>query len=243
MAVKSFPFCAGVTRVGLWPFLAPCEGAEHLPSGAGIVACNHSTFLDGIALASQYAWQRHRPLHMITHAAPFSHPLFGYILRSSQCIPLDRARAADGARQAMRKALAYLARGEAVGIFPEAHLNPGPRLLRPRPGVAWLALESGAPVIPSGLVGGGRVWPAGKKLPRWVRPSRRMVWRIGPPLDFGEESRAYRQADADERVILVARVLERVMREIALLCDRKCGKEYGGEEDDSTDSGASSEPD
>lgn len=220
VAWKSFSLCAGVVRVGIWGYAAPCEGVEHLPHGAGLIACNHSTWLDGIVMACRFAWARYRPLHMIAYAEPFRHPLMGYILRSAGNIPLDRTRP-EGTREAMVTALGYLERGEAVGMFPEGHLTRGPGLGRARPGLAMLALESGVPVTPTGLCGGDWVWPKGRRLPRWGWPGRRMVWRVGAPLLFREESLRYRVAGEEERGRLVWGVMERVMASVAALAAKE----------------------
>ena len=63
-----------------------------------------------------------------------------------RAIPVDR----DGEdMEATKVALRRMRAGCTVGIFPEGRINFGPGLLPPNPGVAWLALKAGRPVIPA----------------------------------------------------------------------------------------------
>ena len=218
---KSMSLGAAMARVALWPFAAPCEGAHRLPEGAALVVANHSTFLDGLLMARGFAWRQYRPLRVIAYGEPFTHRLFGYMLRRGRCIPLDRL-APDGSRRMLAAALGCLQRGEAVGLFPEGHLTRGPRLGRARPGLGFLALESGAPVVPTGICGGERVWPDRRRWPRWPGWRGRMVWRIGEPMRFADESIRYKNgAGPEERARLLAQVTRAVMREVAALCGRE----------------------
>ena len=62
-------------------------------------------------------------------------------------MPVDRA---GGSRSeaALLTGLSVLSKGECLGIYPEGTRSPDGRLYRGRTGVARLAFESGAPVIP-----------------------------------------------------------------------------------------------
>ena len=217
MAAKSFPLSVTIARVFLTPFLAGVEGGDTLPAdGRYIVAANHSSFMDGVVLAVQYAWLTKKPLHMISVAGPFQHPILGWFLRSSRCIPMDR-KESRGGDMMIRKALSFLQMGEAVGIFPEGHVNNGRRMRFPRPGVALLALESGAPVVPIGITGSSQVLPLGESRPRL----RRLIQlNIGQPLDFSAESREYHAAGRAQRTRLVQTVLDRIVTNVAPLADQ-----------------------
>ena len=74
-----------------------------------------------------------------------------------------------------------LAEGKLLGIYPEGTRTPDGRLYRGKTGVARLALESGAPVIPCAMIGTYELQPPGRVLPRLsIRPGV----RFGKPLDF-----------------------------------------------------------
>ena len=95
-------------------------------------------------------------------------------------IPLDRA-GGPASEQAIRTGLQVLAAGKVLGIYPEGTRSPDGRLYRGKTGVARLALESGAPVIPCAMIGTFELQPPGRLLPRLsIRPGV----RFGKPLDF-----------------------------------------------------------
>ncbi|MDR1612682.1 MAG: 1-acyl-sn-glycerol-3-phosphate acyltransferase [Planctomycetota bacterium] len=213
---KSFSLAAGIVSTAALPFYGGCEGVDNVPAGGCVVAANHSSFLDGPLLALAYAREKLRPLHMIAYAEPFSNWLTGWFLRSSGCVPFVRGDA--GSQYAMLEtALGWLAAGEAVGIFPEGHINPRPGLNRPRRGAALLALESGKPAVPCAVVGSGNALPLGARVPR---PFRRARIRFGPPVRFFDKELAYRDSPADERKRMIENLSVRIMTAIALLAGR-----------------------
>src|SRR5271166_5885459 len=114
-------------------------------------------------------------------------------------IPLDRA-GGPASEQAIRTGLGVLAAGHVLGIYPEGTRTPDGRLYRGKTGVARLALEGKAPVIPTAMVGGFEFQPPGKLAPRLtVRPGV----RFGKPLDFSryyglEQDRLVLRAITDE---------------------------------------------
>lgn len=116
------------------------HGTEHVPaSGPVILAANHIGVLDGPLLAIFAP----RPVHALT-----KHEMFrgrtGRFLRRSGQIPVDRF-AVDP--HAVRTALRVLRDGGVVGVFPEGTRGDG-ELHRFHRGAAYLALVSGAPVVP-----------------------------------------------------------------------------------------------
>jgi 1-acyl-sn-glycerol-3-phosphate acyltransferase len=70
--------------------------------------------------------------------------------------------------------------GNLFGIYPEGTRSPDGRLYRGKTGVARMALESGAPVIPVAMLNSDEIQPTGKVIPKLMRPKI----RFGPPLDF-----------------------------------------------------------
>jgi 1-acyl-sn-glycerol-3-phosphate acyltransferase len=73
-----------------------------------------------------------------------------------------------------------LEEGHLFGIYPEGTRSPDGRLYRGKTGVARLALESGAPVIPVAMIGTDIAQPLGRVIPKPVR----IGIVIGEPLDF-----------------------------------------------------------
>jgi 1-acyl-sn-glycerol-3-phosphate acyltransferase len=105
----------------------------------------------------------------------------GAYLRSTNQLSTDRA-GGQAALGMLEAALAHLNSGQLFGIYPEGTRSPDGRLYRGRTGVGFLALHSGAPVIPVAMVGTDRILPPGRRL---LRPGRIEI-RIGEPLDFAQ---------------------------------------------------------
>jgi 1-acyl-sn-glycerol-3-phosphate acyltransferase len=105
--------------------------------------------------------------------------------------------------------------GQLLVIYPEGTRSKDGRLHRGHTGIAMVALRTGAPVIPVGLIGTREAQPIGRRIPR---PFHTITIRIGAPLDFS----AYRHR-AGERLVLRS-VTDSVMGEI----QRLSGQEYAG---------------
>ncbi|NYE38163.1 1-acyl-sn-glycerol-3-phosphate acyltransferase [Nocardioides cavernae] len=118
---------------------------ERVPATGGVIlAANHVGVIDGPLLAVVAP----RPVHALTKQEMFAGPL-GRFLRASGQVPLDRFHADPGA---IRTCLRVLRDGGVVGIFPEGTRGDG-ELRRFHHGAAYLALVTGAPVVPVTLVG------------------------------------------------------------------------------------------
>jgi 1-acyl-sn-glycerol-3-phosphate acyltransferase len=105
-----------------------------------------------------------------------------------------------------------LADGKALGIYPEGTRSPDGRLHKFRMGVARLALRTGAPVVPVGLVGTDKVLIPGDRI--WHRKPVQVHY--GTPLDFSGRPE-------DERS---ARVLREVTETVREAVQRLSGQEY-----------------
>jgi 1-acyl-sn-glycerol-3-phosphate acyltransferase len=150
------------------------EGLEQLPpSGPFVLAANHRSFMDSIFLALVIP----RPITFIAKAEYFDKWPTAWIFRASGQIPLRRG-VGSKADQALTAARDVLAENGVVGIYPEGTRSRDGLLHRGNTGPARLALKSGAPIVPVGLVGTDAVQPPGDVLPRPFRP---VTIRIGTP--------------------------------------------------------------
>jgi 1-acyl-sn-glycerol-3-phosphate acyltransferase len=127
-------------------------------------------------------------------------------------IPIDRT-GGEASERALTSGLRVLAAGNVLGIYPEGTRSPDGRLYRGRTGVARLALESRAPVVPCAMIGTFEFLPPGSRRPRFsIRPG--VIF--GPPMEF---SRYYgRETDREA----LRAVTDEIMAEIAKLS----GQEY-----------------
>lgn len=121
------------------------HGYEQVPrEGPVILAANHTGLLDGPLL---YAVVR-RPVHALVKQEMFAGVLGRALLAGGQ-IPIDRFGYDVGA---IRNCLAVLRRGGVLAVFPEGTRGAGD-FARTRPGAAYLALCTGAPIVPVASLG------------------------------------------------------------------------------------------
>src|SRR3712207_9263252 len=88
-------------------------------------------------------------------------------MRGVGTIPVDRG-GGKASEAALRTGLRRLKDGGLFGIYPEGTRSPDGRLYRGKTGVARLAIESGAPVIPVAMVGTNIAQPIGTRIPKVI---------------------------------------------------------------------------
>jgi len=209
-ATEHFPLLYRLMRAGCTPLLRSwfdleVEGAEHLPaSGPFILAANHHNYLDGVVLGVALP----RPVSFLVmprvyRASPF-HPAFHRHIRS---IPINLRRPDPGA---IKRALRVLKDGGVVGIFPEGPFSREGQLVPGQPGVATIALRSGAPVVPAAIRGTFEALVG----QRFHVPRRHpLAVRFGPPLHVDSPRLAHAtRGDREE-------ITRRIMGQIASLLD------------------------
>ncbi len=139
------------------------EGVQLIPrEGPVILAANHVSYLDPIVLA-MVASRRGRKLRFLAKKEMFEAPVVGQAMRALGQIRVDRG---SGSSTPLEVAVDALARGEAIGIFPEGTIPKDGQSLKARTGVVRLAMESEAPIVPVGIWGTDHVWPRSDRFPR-----------------------------------------------------------------------------
>jgi 1-acyl-sn-glycerol-3-phosphate acyltransferase len=141
--VTFYDFSRSVVIVVLrsvWRFRT--RGLENVPrSGPLIVACNHVSYLDPPALGAAMP----RPVSYMAKHELFEIPILGVVIARLNAFPVDRTR---GDAAAIKRAVAVLRQGAALGIFPEGTRNKD-GTVKPQAGVALLHYLSGAPILPA----------------------------------------------------------------------------------------------
>ncbi|MFW2514190.1 lysophospholipid acyltransferase family protein [Demequina sp. SO4-13] len=152
---------------GLWA--TEVRGRAHVPrSGAAIVVANHTGFIDGPVLHGVVP----RPSHFLIGSHMFRGVL-GPILKAA-----GQIRVEGSGRTALAQGLGVLRAGGVVGMFPEGTRGAG-TADAVHGGAAWLALRSGAVIVPTALIGTRRT---GEPVGVWPRPRRRILAAFGAPV-------------------------------------------------------------
>lgn len=159
------------------------EGRAHVPkSGPVIFASNHLSFIDSIAIPVAAP----RPVHFLAKASYFEGGASRWFFTAIGAIPVQRG-AGQAALDALDQQRTLLEEGSAVALYPEGTRSLDGRLYKGRTGVAFLALQTGAPVVPVGLIGTDDVMPVGAKMPSLTH---RITVRFGEPLDLAHHGPA-----------------------------------------------------
>jgi 1-acyl-sn-glycerol-3-phosphate acyltransferase len=157
-------------------FRVRVEGLEHLPEdGAAILASNHLSFSDSLFLPLVLR----RRVTFVAKAEYFEDPKTAWFFRAVGQIPIQRS-GGSASERALASAREVLDGGNLFGIYPEGTRSPDGRLYRGKTGVARLALESGAVVVPVALLNTDEIQPTGKLIPS----VKQVRMRFGAPLDF-----------------------------------------------------------
>jgi 1-acyl-sn-glycerol-3-phosphate acyltransferase len=157
------------------------QGRDHVPDqGPAIIASNHLSFSDSIFMPLMVK----RRITFVAKSEYFTGKgIRGFLVKmffvGTGTIPVDRS-GGRAAQAAIDTGLRVLREGNLFGIYPEGTRSPDGRLHRGKTGVARLALDSGAPVIPVAMLNADEIQPPGRIIPR----IKRVGIRFGPPLDF-----------------------------------------------------------
>ena len=171
-------------------------GRKNVPrEGAIILASNHLSFIDSIVIPLMAP----RRVQFLAKSTYFEGTGFKGWLSRSFFSAIGAVGVKRGAGQAAQDALDQSKRildtGAAFALYPEGTRSLDGRLYKGRTGVAWLALTTGAKVVPVGLIGTDQLQPVGKKIPR----VKKITVAFGEPIDVShygsaESGRARRQA-------------------------------------------------
>jgi 1-acyl-sn-glycerol-3-phosphate acyltransferase len=181
------------------------QGVENVPEeGAVIIAGNHPSYLDPLLVGLPIR----RTIRFMAWDALFKVPLLGQIIKAVGAFPVDIRKGRGEA--AYREALRVLESGEALGVFPEGQRSDQAAMGDLRAGVARLAIETGAPIVPVTIGGAMRAWPKWKLLPR---PAK-IVVRYHDPIRLSEEERAANRDNREFQRQVTERVATSVNRSL-----------------------------
>ena len=184
-------------------------GVENVPTDGPAILCpNHTSVIDSFFLPAVLP----RRITFVGKAEYLDDWKTRHLFPALGMIPIDRS-GGDASTRALDTAARILDAGELFGIYPEGTRSRDGRLHRGHTGPARLALRTGAPIVPVGLIGTRDIQPPDTPLPRPFRPAE---VRFGRPVDPAR----YRDR-GDDRLVL-RQIIDEVMFEIRAMT----GQEY-----------------
>jgi 1-acyl-sn-glycerol-3-phosphate acyltransferase len=217
MSMNNLPY--GTLRAFLTPFLMilfrpRVKGLRNVPAtGPLIIASNHLSFSDSIFMPLVVP----RKVTFLAKSEYFTSPGPKGLLKKLTFIalgqvPVDRS---GGRRSeaAIITGLQVLSEGKCLGIYPEGTRSPDGRLYKGRTGIARLAIESGAPIVPVAMFDTEKIQPTGQVIPN--------IQRVG--MTFGEPM--YFDGDSTDLAYLRV-VTDQIMNRIQELSGQEYVDEY-----------------
>jgi 1-acyl-sn-glycerol-3-phosphate acyltransferase len=146
-------------------------GMKNFPkTGSVIVAANHISNYDPVILFSIF----NRKIHFLAKKELFQRRITNWFFQKLHAIPVDRQSGI--VIRPVRRSLKVIENGEVFGIFPEGKRCKNGESVKPKKGVAFLGVKTGAPVLPIAII-----FLDTKK---WIRKPVKVV--IGPMMYLNE---------------------------------------------------------
>lgn len=147
-------------------------GREHFPkTGPVLIVANHASFLDPPLVGTSSP----RQVRFLARATLANHRLLGWWMKSVGTLLIDRDAPSH---RALEAGIEVLRAGGAFTVFPEGTRSPTGAVGEFKRGMLLLLKQTGATVIPCGLIGTHACWPRDRKRPRLRSP---VAVRFGAP--------------------------------------------------------------
>jgi 1-acyl-sn-glycerol-3-phosphate acyltransferase len=185
-------------------------GQQHFPpDGAMLLAANHLSYMDIFAV-SLFADSARRYPVFLAKSSLFDIPVLGSVITKLGQLPVFRGQA--DAALVLREAEMVARSGACVIFYPEATVTRDPDQwpMVSKTGVARLALETGAPVVPVAHWGAQKILPYGSYLPKLL-PRKTVRIIAGPPVDLSEFT------DQPLTSAVLRAATDKIMRDVAVL--------------------------
>ncbi len=128
-------------------------GVENIPKEGGfILCCNHTHFMDVFFLVM--AVKRHQ-INFMAKEELFKNKLSGWFFRNMGAFPVSRGTANAG--EGINTAEKVVKEGKVLGIFPEGTRSPDGKPKKAKSGIALIANETGAPILPASIYYEGKL--------------------------------------------------------------------------------------
>lgn len=194
LSFKHFPMDFGriVSSIAIWPGFRPrwhASGKYGKPaklSGPFILACNHRSFVDPVALIVSLPTKRVHILMANVVYGEGKHPIRERLLKDIGTIGIDRESLDI---EAINKCCDVLEKGKVLALFPEGHLAKGKELEAIKDGAAMISSRTQTPILPIYLCSsktlgtkhffsGDPIFPEGKGMAGIKKQSEQLIEAI-----------------------------------------------------------------
>lgn len=153
-------------------------GGTDVPAqGQVLLVSNHQSFLDPVLVGLGIG---HCKFASMARSSLFTHPAFGWLIRSLNAIPIERGEAD---LKAMRQCISVVSAGRPLLMFPEGTRTRDGQTGQFHPGMMLLIKRARPMIIPVAIDGAFDVWPRKRKLPKLLG---RISVVYGQPIDSTE---------------------------------------------------------
>ena len=189
------------------------QGLEHVPASGGAIFCpNHTSVIDSFFLPLVLP----RRITFVGKAEYMDSWKTKHLFPALGMIPIDRS-GGSASERALNTAARVLDDGQFFGIYPEGTRARDGKLHRGHTGPARLALRTGAPIVPVGIIGTREIQPPDARVPK---PFKSAEVRFGRPINV-----AHYASRTDDRLVL-RQIIDEVMFEIRELTGQEYVDEY-----------------
>lgn len=192
-------------------------GYDRLPTDGPAILCpNHISFFDSAILTFTVP----RNISFVGKAEYMDSWKTRFVFPAMGMIPIDRT-GGEKSNGALHAARVVLDRGELFGFYPEGTRSRNGRLHKGRTGAARLAMQTGCPIYPVGIVGTDEIQPPGARAPKLRKSCSVTIGRPIKPERYtnrGAEHLAWRS------------MMDEVMYEIREMTGQEYVHHYAGEE-------------
>lgn len=197
-------------------FMSEIKGRENIPKDkAFIIACNHASFYDDLAVPSVVVPFVNKKIHFyVSHIYYKNYFLKKFLELIAEAIPIAANKVNNTKKinqEGLKKALGYLKKNEIVGIFPEGTRSVDGKIRKPKTGIAYLLLKGKVPVLPIGIKGSDKILPKGASFPRF----KKCKVKIGKLMYFNN----FFDKKANKR--LLTKITNDIMKEVAKLSEQE----------------------
>ena len=165
------------------------EGLEQVPAGGVIIAAKHQSAFETLILP--FIFPR---ACFVLKKELLAIPIFGWYLKATQQIAIDRTAGASAMKQMIAQAKAAAAQGRKIIIFPEGTRTAPGESRAYHPGVAALYKQLEIPVVPVAL-NSGLFW----KRNAFLKEPGTVVLRLLPAIAPGQDPRSF-LSDLKEKI-------------------------------------------